>query len=182
MKTYTTKKLETLLEQHFNKRNEFYVFECTIGWYGSEIVDCIMYNCKREIICYEIKQSVNDLHSKNKLTFIGNKNYFVMPYSLYEKVKTELYKDYPDVGIYVAIDRLDEKEETRTNEYGATFISHWSEPVDGLTTLYCIKSARRQDLKADKEVILSSMLRSMQRDFPIKLNYEFEEGDLDVDD
>jgi hypothetical protein len=30
--------------------------------------------------------------------------------------------------------------------------------------LYCIKSAKKQDLKADKEVILSSMLRSMQRD------------------
>ena len=25
-----------------------------------------MYNCQREIYCYEIKQSVNDFHSKNK--------------------------------------------------------------------------------------------------------------------
>lgn len=30
--------------------------------------------------------------------------------------------------------------------------------------LYCIKNAKKIDLKADKEVILSSMLRSMQRD------------------
>ena len=35
---------------------------------------------------------------------------------------------------------------------------------DGLKELYCIKSATSRDLKADKEVILSSMLRSMQRD------------------
>ena len=30
-----------------------------------------------------------------------------------------------------------------------------------------ILEAKRMELKADKEVILSSMLRSMQRDFPI---------------
>lgn len=31
MKTETTKRLEQLLANRFNKRNEFYVFECTIG-------------------------------------------------------------------------------------------------------------------------------------------------------
>ncbi len=30
MKTETTKRLEELLANKFNKRNEFYVFECTI--------------------------------------------------------------------------------------------------------------------------------------------------------
>lgn len=135
MKTQKTKDLEKLLAQHFNSRNDFYVFECTLGWYGSEIVDCVMYNCQREIYCYEIKQSVQDFHSKNKLSFFGNKNYFVMPYSLYEKVKNEIPYG---IGVYVAI--------------------------DGMKKLYCIKSSTKVDLKADKEVILSSMLRSMQRD------------------
>ena len=169
MKTLTTKKLEKLLEQHFNKRNDFYVFECTIGWYGSEIVDCIMYNCQREIYCYEIKQSVQDFHSKNKLTFIGNKNYFVMPYSLYEKVKNEIPYE---IGVLVAIDRLDDKEKEEVNQYGVKKKTMWAEPVDGFNTLYTIKSAKKLELKADKEVILSSMLRSMQRDFPIKINYK----------
>lgn len=36
--------------------------------------------------------------------------------------------------------------------------------------LYCIKPARKQELKADKEVILSSMLRSMQRDRVLNFN------------
>ena len=172
MKTVTTKKLEVLLEQHFNKRKDFYVFECTIGWYGSEIVDCIMYDCNRTIYCYEIKQSVSDFHSKNKLTFIGNKNYFVMPYSLYEKVKSEIPYG---IGVYIAIDHMEDKQKDEViNEYGTVRTSHWAEPVDGFKTLYCIKSAKNQDLKADKEVILSSMLRSMQRDFPVKLNYDFE--------
>ena len=171
MKTITTKKLEMLLEQHFNKRNDFYVFECTIGWYGSEIVDCIMYNCQRQIYCYEIKQSIQDFHSKNKLTFIGNKNYFVMPYSLYEKVKNEIPYE---IGVFVSIDKLEYKEETKINQFGASFTSHWAEPVDGFKELYCIKQAKKMELKADKEVILSSMLRSMQRDFPIKINYDLE--------
>lgn len=161
MKTQRTKDLEKLLASKFNDRNDFYVFECTLGWYGSEIVDCVMYNCQREVCCYEIKQSVQDFHSKNKLSFFGNKNYFVMPYSLYEKVKNEIPYG---IGVYVAIDRLENKEELITNMYGVTNKKTWAEPIDGMKELYCIQSAKKQDLKADKEVILSSMLRSMQRD------------------
>lgn len=150
MKTQTTKKLEKLLSQKFDSRSEFYVFECTYGWYGKEIVDCIMYNCQREVYCYEIKQSLQDFHSKNKLSFFGNKNYFVMPYELYEKVKNEIYKNFPNIGVYVPI---------KTPNYGDKDYTY-----DVYDQLLCIKQARRQELKADKEVILSSMLRSMQRD------------------
>lgn len=167
MKTERTKRLEELLANHFNNRNEFYVFECTIGWYGNEIVDCIMYNCNRETYCYEIKQSKQDFHSKNKLTFIGNKNYFVMPYELYEQVKNEIPTE---IGVYVAIDRLVEKEEITVNQFGVKNTKSWLEPIDGLKELYCIKPARKQELKADKEVILSSMLRSMQRDRILNFN------------
>ena len=161
MKTERTKKLEELLANHFNNRNEFYVFECTLGWYGSEIVDCVMYNCDRQVYCYEIKQSVQDFHSKNKLSFFGNKNYLVMPYELYEKVKNEIPKE---IGVYVAIEKLEPKEEIKTDEWGNKWTKTWAEPINGLKELYCIKPARKQELKADKEVILSSMLRSMQRD------------------
>ena len=161
MKTETTKRLEQLLANRFNKRNEFYVFECTIGWYGKEIVDCIMYNCQRETYCYEIKQSKQDFYSKNRLTFIENKNYFVMPYKLYKEVEDEIP---PEIGVLVAIDRLEPREREEILGFGIKKTSYWKEPIDGLKELYCIKSARKQELKADKEVILSSMLRSMQRD------------------
>ncbi len=161
MKTETTKRLEQLLANRFNRRNDFYVFECTIGWYGKEIVDCIMYNCQREIYCYEIKQSKQDFHSKNALTFIGNKNYFVMPYKLYQEVKDEIQSE---IGVLVAIEKMEEKEEETTDVFGNKWTKYFAEPVDGLKELYCIKPARKQELKADKEVILSSMLRSMQRD------------------
>ena len=150
MKTQVTRKLEKLLSQKFDNRSEFYVFECTYGWYGKEIVDCIMYNCQREVCCYEIKQSLQDFHSRNKLSFFGNKNYFVMPYELYKKVEREIYTNFPNVGVYVPI---------KTPNYGDKDYTY-----DVYDQLVCIKQARRQELKADKEVILSSMLRSMQRD------------------
>ncbi len=139
----------------------FMFLNAQYGWYGSEIVDCIMYNCDRVTHCYEIKQSKQDFHSRNKLTFIGNKNYFVMPYRLYEEVKNEIPSG---IGVYVAIDRLEEKQKEEVNSFGIKSKYEWTEPVDGLKELYCIKPARKQELKADKEVILSSMLRSMQRD------------------
>ena len=161
MKTETTKRLEQLLANRFNKRNEFYVFECTIGWYGKEIVDCIMYNGQRETYCYEIKQSKQDFHSKNRLTFIGNKNYFVMPYKLYQEVKNEIPTE---IGVLVAVDRIEQKEEEQIDVVGNKWTKYFAEPVDGLKELYCIKPSKKQELKADKEVILSSMLRSMQRD------------------
>ncbi len=164
MKTKTTKILEHLLASHFDCRKDFFVFECTIGWYGREIVDCIKYTTEREICCYEIKQSKADFRSKNALTFIGNKNYFVMPYSLYEQVKDEIPLD---IGVYVSVEvvRTASRETGRGTEY-------YAEYIDGFNYLHCIKPARRRDLKADKEVILSSMLRSMQRDRVL----HFEEG------
>lgn len=165
MKTEATLKLEKLLKGKFKSGNDFFVFECTIGWMGNEIVDCIMYNCQREVYCYEIKQSVSDFHSKNKLTFIGNKNYFVMPYALYEKVKDELYtkEEYKDIGVYVSIKSTDTRGFTldQWNEYNLKRQKGIYE--NGFDELVIIKRANRRELRADKEVILSSMLRSMQR-------------------
>lgn len=156
---------EEKLPVNLRSGNDFFVFECTIGWMGKEIVDCIMYNCQREVYCYEIKQSVSDFHSKNKLTFVGNKNYFVMPYALYEKVKEELYtkEEYKDIGVYVSIKSTDTRGFTleQWNEYNLRRQNGIYE--SGFDELVIIKRANRRELRADKEVILSSMLRSMQR-------------------
>ena len=156
MKTAATIKLEKLLCQSMDSRNDFFVFECTIGWLGKEIVDCIKYTVQREIYCYEIKQSKQDFYSKNALTFIGNYNYFVMPYALYEQVKADIPKG---IGVYVSISEIETvvKETKYGTEYSPKYTS-------GFNQLICIQKAKRQELKADKEVILSSMLRSMQRD------------------
>lgn len=156
MKTIETKKLEKLLYFSMDKRNDFFVFECTIGWCGKEIVDCIKYTTKREIYCYEIKQSKQDFYSKNSLTFIGNYNYFVMPYALYEQVKDDIPNG---VGVYVSIDKIETV--VKETKYGKEYYPKY---INGFEQLICINKAKRQELKADKEIILSSMLRSMQRD------------------
>lgn len=157
-KTDATKKLERLLQQHFNARSNFYVFECTIGWYGSEVVDAIMYDTDRLVYCYEIKQSVSDFRSNNKVTFIGNKNYYVMPATLYDKVKDEIPYD---IGVYIAYDHMEQEERDIVSEHRKEIKGVF---VEGFKQLSCIKQSRKRDLKADKEVILSSMLRCMQRD------------------
>lgn len=156
MKTDVTKKLEKLLERHFVDRREFFVFECTVGWYGKEIADCIMYDTNREIWCFEIKSSVADFHSSAALTFIGNKNYFVMPQEVYEQVKFEI-----PIGIGVYIATGGAKQLTAPTPLGKEYSVQW---LPGFYKLHCIQQCRRRDLRADKEVILSSMLRSMQRD------------------
>ncbi len=163
MKTETTKQLERLLCNKFDPRKDFFVFECTIGWYGGEIVDCICYNCNRETLCYEIKQSVSDFRSKNHVTFIGDKNYYVMPYDLYEKVKAEIPTD---IGVYVSCHR-EMKEKTVPNERGYSNVwitQYYTEFSPGFDELVCVKPAKKRLLRADKEIILSSMLRCACRD------------------
>lgn len=142
-KTETTRDLERLLCRQFDTRSEFFVFECTLGWYGKEIVDCIMYNCAREVACYEIKSSVADFRSKSAKTFIGNRNYFVMPREVFEKVKDEIPKG---IGVYVP-------NSVKARDGRVIY-----------NQLVCVRSCRKRELGADKEVILSSMLRCMQRD------------------
>lgn len=157
-KSDITRQLEHLLYKKFDPRNEFYCFECTIGWYGSEIVDCVVYNTSREIICYEIKSSEKDFHSKSAWSFFGNKNYFVMPLDVYEKVKNEIPAN---VGVYVAIDYIKTNIQYVQTPFG-TQTQYSPEIVPGFKKLHCVKNSKRSELKADKEVVLSSMVRTLQ--------------------
>lgn len=74
------------------------VFECTIGWFGKERVDCLAYDTKGIWRCYEIKVSKADFHSKAKKTFLGNYNYFVVTRKLYNEIKDEIPNH---IGCYV---------------------------------------------------------------------------------
>lgn len=141
-KTELTKKLEELLFQRLG-RAEIGCGEVMIGWFGHEIVDFITCTVdkNRYIKCFEIKVSKSDFHSDAKLTFIGHYNYFVMPEELYEEVKTEIPYW---IGVYA------EKTENL---------------LSGKGELKCIKKSRFSELKADKEIIFTSMLRSMQREW-----------------
>lgn len=83
-----------------------------------------------------------------------------------KKVKKELYtkEEYKDIGVYVSIKSTDTRGFTlkQWNEYNLNRQNGIYE--SGFDELVIIKRANRRELRADKEVILSSMLRSMQRD------------------
>lgn len=97
-KTELTKELEYKIWKATNKQGVFGCFEVTIGWFGSERVDYITYDCKGIWRCYEIKISKEDFHSKAHNTFLGHYNYYVMPKELYELVKNEIPNH---IGVYI---------------------------------------------------------------------------------
>ena len=98
MKTQLTKKLQDCLFKYTDKQGQFGCFEVTIGWFGKERVDYLTYDTNDMWKCFEIKTSEGDFHSKCNKTFIGNYNYYVMPFELYNKIKNEI----PDnIGVLV---------------------------------------------------------------------------------
>lgn len=96
-KTEGTLKLEREIWSATHKQGVFGCFEVTIGWFGNERVDYLTYDTNHIFRCYEIKVSRADFHSKNRNTFVGHYNYYVMPLSLYDVVAKEI----PDgIGVY----------------------------------------------------------------------------------
>ena len=100
----TTKWLSELLEAHIDPKNDprvYWAKEVTFD-YGSIApirVDYMQFKPvnnsvsgieKGDVYCYEIKSSVEDFHSKNGHNLIGDFNYYVMPYEVYEKILLEL--------------------------------------------------------------------------------------------
>lgn len=112
METQITKQIKKVLYKsnyESGRLKKFMVAECSIRifenyrWRDEGIIDFIGVDNDRLIYCYEIKQSVCDLKTKNKLTFVGNYNYLAIPkgfYNKYQKEITErLSKDLIDIGI-----------------------------------------------------------------------------------
>lgn len=92
-KTETTEAMELILTRQFYS-SDYCLMHKEVGYGGVERCDLMGFSQHyRELICIELKQSVNDFHSKAKLTFLGNRNYYAMPYDIYEKVKDEIPKE-----------------------------------------------------------------------------------------
>lgn len=148
-KTHLTKNLERIFYNSLDLRNDFACPEVTIGWHGRERVDFMIYTTSREIRCYEVKVSKSDFYSRSKNTFVGNRNYYVMPTELFEIVK----EDIPNhVGVYCI-----PKDEILN--YHPKLYS----PRRPLK-LTNVKRAKLQELKIDKEILMGSMIRSMNRE------------------
>lgn len=89
-KTDLTLQLEKNIWKATQKQGVFGCFEVTIGFWGNERVDYMTYDTKGIWRCYEIKVSKEDFYSDAAKTFIGHYNYYVMPETLYEEVKSDI--------------------------------------------------------------------------------------------
>jgi hypothetical protein len=90
-KSELTLKVESALIRWLShNRHFFFCPEVTIGWYGKERVDFMSMDTEGTFRCYEVKVSVADFHSRNKNTFVGHLNYYVMPVEVYNKVSKEI--------------------------------------------------------------------------------------------
>lgn len=92
MKTELTKKIEmALIQATRTKKGVYGALEVTPTntSYGAgyERCDYVTFSSNSEIICYEIKVSMSDFKSKNKQTYLGDKNYLVVPKELVDKIK-----------------------------------------------------------------------------------------------
>lgn len=97
--------------------------------------------------CYEIKVSKSDFHSKARLTFAGDFNYFVLPLELFEKVAAEIPEK---VGVMVYRPFI--KEE------GAL------ENLAGPGFLTLVKKPQRQESLLRQLDFFPSFLTSLQRE------------------
>lgn len=93
MKTQLTKDIEKALFSYSKAAGAgiYGAYEVCFGeGYGNEYVDYATLKSNGEIRCYEIKISKSDFHSKAKLSWYGDYNYYVMPEYLYEQVNAEI--------------------------------------------------------------------------------------------
>lgn len=91
-KTKLTVEIEKALVKKTKEKKGLYgALEVTIGYSefrrDYERCDYMTFDSSNEICCYEIKVSIEDLQSHAKKTFVGNRNYLVMPKSMYKELK-----------------------------------------------------------------------------------------------
>ena len=158
----TTKFLSNLLiKDKFSGMGKYWASEVTLN-YGSanvkrvDFMQFIPANTmsasgieKGEFICYEVKSCMSDYKSGHGQNFIGERNYFVMPMSLYKNVVNEI--NYY-VGVIVPIPS------------GAEVFSEFENPTeldtDKKWELKIIKPAHPQNRKYSLAELLFCMLRS----------------------
>lgn len=97
MKSNLTKKIEYLIFKHTDKIGISGCREVKIGTHKTksfltgeqEFVDYMTIDSYGEITCYEIKSSIDDLKSSARLSFLGHKNFLVLPRDLYVQVENK---------------------------------------------------------------------------------------------
>ena len=107
VKTDETKKIEQALMQMCRDKRWYGAPEITIGFYrnghGNEICDFMLMDGNADIRCYEIKVSLSDLRSNNRLSWLGRYSYLVIGKKLYKKIDIWIDEIHDDIGIIVYI-------------------------------------------------------------------------------
>lgn len=152
MKTKLTKNLESTLYQYCLEQGSYVVEEVSMPD-KKGIVDTLSYQQltggKIEWRCYELKVTKADFHSKAKLSFIGNYNYFVLPQKLFEEVQDEI-PTHIGVLIYRAFDKKAIENSPQTLR------------APGFLTV--AKKAQYQDLQVDETKLTSHFVASLFRE------------------
>lgn len=152
MKTKLTKNLESTLYQYCYEQGAYVVEEVSLPD-KKGIVDTLSYqqlsDDQIEWRCYELKVTKNDFHSKAKLSFIGNYNYFVLPQKLYTEVAAEI-PTHIGVLIYRPFDKKALEATPQTLR------------APGFLTV--AKKAQYQDLQVDEKQLTSHFVASLFRE------------------
>lgn len=152
MKTKLTRNLESTLYQYCYEQGAYVVEEVSMPD-KKGIVDTLSYqqlpNGEIEWRCYELKVTKSDFHSKAKLSFIGNYNYFVLPQKLYEEVAEEI-PSHIGVMIYRAFDKK------------AVDLASQTLRTPGFLTI--AKKAQYQELQVDEKPLTAHFVASLFRE------------------
>jgi hypothetical protein len=152
MKTKLTRQLESTLYQYCLEQGSYVVEEVSMPD-KKGIVDTLSYqqlpDGQIEWRCYELKVTKSDFHSKAKLSFIGNYNYFVLPQALYTEVADEI-PEHIGVLIYRAFDKQ--------------AVALATEPLRAPGFLTVAKKAQHQDLQVDEAALTSHFVASLFRE------------------
>jgi len=152
MKTKLTKNLESTLYEYCYEQGAYVVEEVSMPD-KKGIVDTLSYqqlaDGQIEWRCYELKVTKSDFHSKAKLSFIGNYNYFVLPQKLYEEVASEI-PAHIGVLIYRAFDKAAIEASPQTLR------------SPGFLTV--AKKAQYQELQVDEQYLTSHFVASLFRE------------------
>ena len=137
----TTKDIENIAYNYLWKKGWYGVFEvavprAVINKYHRERVDLLTYETTGVYRAYEIKRNKSDFYSGCAWSWIGNYNYFIMPYELYYEVKDDI----PDgIGVWVV------RECNKSME--------------------CIKKPKRRELLCSSTDMMFAMMQAMSREY-----------------
>lgn len=158
----TTKFLSDLLiKEKFTGIGKYWASEVSIDYGTTDVkrVDFMQFEPVNQVhvsgiekgifTCYEVKSCKNDFNSGFGRNFIGEKNYFVMPMSLYKEVIQEIPHN---IGALVPIPEYTDKHDEFENPTELSVDTDWK--------LCAIKPSHMQGRNKSVSELLFCMLRS----------------------